>query len=273
MHPLHASHTQRVRSKLIIPVLVGRSPRNSIDKKSLTHYYKKCSKTEKNNLNKAAMYYLTLNSPWILQKNETKRNKIELIPEDGFTFKDFVRFMATLKCCDRFTNTYKSSFINRCIYSYIIDTSRNMRTKITNKVMAAKYRGRLSDIWEEYKKGPAIYPKIQTVCQSVNYWRWKHSKRNKNFFDNDTNNNSDDALSDDKETRELIQLLQNELTDYSELENNKNDLVAEYLQNSLNTFNDVGTVYVTPRILRKNEFGNNALGDKIWEEIRENNMV
>ena len=85
------------------------------------------------------MYYLTLNSPWILQKNEDKRNEVELIPEDGYTFQDFVRFMAKLKCYDSTTNTYKSSFINRCIHSYIVDTSRNMKTKITDKVMAAKY--------------------------------------------------------------------------------------------------------------------------------------
>ena len=48
MHPLHASHTQRVRSKLLTPVLVGGSPKNfnSIDNNDMKQIYKNCSITE-----------------------------------------------------------------------------------------------------------------------------------------------------------------------------------------------------------------------------------
>ena len=48
MHPLHASHTQRVRSKLLRPVLVGGSPKNfnSIDNNDMKQIYKNCSITE-----------------------------------------------------------------------------------------------------------------------------------------------------------------------------------------------------------------------------------
>ena len=49
MHPLHVTHTQRVRSKLLTPVLCGGSPKsfNSIDNNNIKHCYKNCSITEK----------------------------------------------------------------------------------------------------------------------------------------------------------------------------------------------------------------------------------
>ena len=69
MHPLHSTHCQRIRSKLLIPILVGGAPLNfnSIDDNNVDHIYENCSYTEKNSLNKAALYYLTLTSPWTLQ--------------------------------------------------------------------------------------------------------------------------------------------------------------------------------------------------------------
>lgn len=57
---------------------------------------------------------------------------------------------------------------DRCLCNYIVDTSRNMKSKVPNKAMSAKYRGRSSDVYERSQNGPSKYPKIQTVCVSVN---------------------------------------------------------------------------------------------------------
>lgn len=51
---------------------------SSIDDNNTKHVYSKSSAFEKKYLNRAAMYYLTLTSPWKLQKNDKIRNKIEL---------------------------------------------------------------------------------------------------------------------------------------------------------------------------------------------------
>jgi hypothetical protein len=61
MHPLHLTHHQKIRSKLLILLLVGGSPMNfnAIDDNNVHHIYSKCSDIGKKYLDKAAMYYLT----------------------------------------------------------------------------------------------------------------------------------------------------------------------------------------------------------------------
>jgi hypothetical protein len=133
MHPLHLIHHQKIRSKLLIPLLVGGSPMNfnAIDDNNVHHIYSKCSDIDKKYLDKAAMYYLTLTLPWTLQAHETTRNPSELIPEGGHTCNDFVQYMKKLKGYKSATKkNYNSPFLYRCLYTYIVDTSRNMRTKI-----------------------------------------------------------------------------------------------------------------------------------------------
>ena len=72
MHPLHESYCQRIRSKLLTPSLVGGSPLNfnSIDDNNFHHTYENCSTVQKKYLDRAALYYLTLTSPWTLQTYE-----------------------------------------------------------------------------------------------------------------------------------------------------------------------------------------------------------
>jgi hypothetical protein len=58
----------------------------------------------------------------------------------------------------------------------MVDTSRNTKTKVLNKAMSAKHRGRSSDVCERNQNGLSEYPEIQTVCKRVNYWKHKHKK-------------------------------------------------------------------------------------------------
>jgi hypothetical protein len=92
MHPLHSSHGQRIKSKLLIPLLVGGSPKNfnTIDNNNMQSVYNNCSSCEKKRLHNAALYYLTLTSPWTLQKNKNVKIINELLPKAGHTYQDFI---------------------------------------------------------------------------------------------------------------------------------------------------------------------------------------
>jgi hypothetical protein len=52
----------------------------SIDNNNKESIYSNCSHNEKKKLDDAAMYYLTLTSPWTLQKNKNEKTINELVP-------------------------------------------------------------------------------------------------------------------------------------------------------------------------------------------------
>ena len=273
MHPLHLTHHQKIRSKLLIPLLVGGSPMNfnAIDDNNIYHIYSNCSDVDKKYLNKAAMYYLTLTSPWNLQADATIRNHSELIPEGGHTFNDFVHYMNKLKCYSSETNTYNAPFLKRCLFTYIVDTSRNMRTRVQNKVMLAKHRGRSSDTWEKNHNGPSTYPKIQTVCQSVNYWRHRYNMQNykKNFVNNlDVN-----CDINHQETSELITSLQNDCSNMTDESIKKNEASLKYLNHSLQSLTTMQNEQNAMETQCINTSPSTEVCDKIWNSIREKEIL
>jgi hypothetical protein len=114
MHPLHLSHGQRIRSKLLIPLLAGGSPKffNTIDNNNMESVFNNCSSSEKKRLHNAALYYLTLTSPWTLQKNKNVKTINELLPKAGHTYQDFIVYMQKLKSYSEETNMYSASFLH-----------------------------------------------------------------------------------------------------------------------------------------------------------------
>ena len=197
---------------------------NTIDNNNMQSKYNNCSLIEIRNLDKAASYYLPLCSPWKLQANTKRRTICELTPNAGHTFNDFVEYMKELKAYSEETNTYNASFLQRCLHSYIIDTLRNMRTKIANKVMSAKFRARSTDKWGINKNGPPIYPTKQTVFQSINYWRHKHkidARKISQSLPNDEDEINNMTSSIQEETRKIMQELQNECNRNSEKDDSR----------------------------------------------------
>jgi hypothetical protein len=110
MHPLHSSHAQRIRFKLLIPLLIGGSPKNfnSIENNKESIYLK-CSHNEKKKLDNAAMYILTLTSPWTLQNNKNNKTINELVPKAGHTYHHFIAYMKELKSYNEETNEYNAA--------------------------------------------------------------------------------------------------------------------------------------------------------------------
>ena len=268
MHPLHSTHCQRIRSKLLIPILVGGAPLNfnSIDDNNADHIYENCSYTEKKSLNKAALYYLTLTSPWTLQLMK-ERQVHELIPQGGHTYKDFVEYMKMLKGYNSSSNTYNSSFLNRCLYSYIVDTSRNMKAKIQNKIMSAKHRGRTADEWEKNHNGPSKYPKEISVCQSINYWRHKHNIANLPNRDIIITSNENFDIND-PETNELINSIKNDCSNMNGDTVVSNEAINRYLQNSFDSLTQMTTDY-SSKVDILNKFMSSKLSEEVWNNIRE----
>ena len=78
----------------------------------------------------------------------------------------------------------------------------------------------------------------------------------------ETNDECNKTINDDKETRDLIEVLQSEHTENSEVESNKNNAIEKYLQNCLSTFNGIGNDNVKTR---KIEYMNLVM---IHKEIR-----
>lgn len=72
--------------------------------------------------------------------------------------------------------------------------------------MTAKHRGRSSDVCERNQNGPSKYPKIQTVCMSGNYWKYKHDTK----FTNEDRKTKDILQIDYEDTSKLITILQNQ---------------------------------------------------------------
>ena len=219
-------------------------------------------------LDRTALYYLTLTSPWTLQTHESKRKTSELIPEAGHTYSNFVQYMKKLKGYDTTSNSYKSSFLNRCLYSYIVETSRNMKTKVTNKLMSAKYRARSADMWEVNQKGPSKYPKNQSVCQSINYWRHKHNIDNTSNL-KATNNANEELEINDTETLQLIKTLQDHCSNTTDLATKKNVDLNNYLNSSHKAFLSIAMKYEKNEREYLNNFSSNESAEKVWNSIRE----
>lgn len=277
MHPLCTSHAQRIRSKLLIPLLVGGSPKNfnSIDNNNMQSIYKNCSRNEKKKLDNAALYYLTLTSPWTLQKNKNRKSINELIPKDGHTYNHFITYMQKLKSYINARNESNASFLHRCLYSYIVDTSRNMRTKVTNKVMSAMYRARSTDKWDDNHKGPSTYPKKQTVCQSINYWRHKHrchmtkkSNSLQNESDSDTMENTIEG-----ETRDIMKELQKECQKLTDKDNDDKIDANNYLQHTFTSISKIATYNKVSKKEIRNEIIPNQLSKQIWDIIIDKNNM
>jgi hypothetical protein len=104
-------------------------------------------------------------------------------------------------------------------------------SKITNKVMSAKYRARSTDKWGQNQRGPSIYPMKQTVCQSMNYWRLRHR------CDTRHNTHDEDVVDDmekniEEETRELMKTLQKECQQPSQKDHDANEALQSYLHHT-----------------------------------------
>lgn len=221
-------------------------------------------------MDKAALYYLTLTSPWKLQENKNKRKISELIPKAGNTYEDFVVYMKELKAYNEEKNTYEASFLQRCLHSYIVDTSRNMRTKITNKVMSAKFRARTTDKWGTNKNGPPTYPTIQTVCQSINYWRHKHKCEDRKIASNSSNieDETQNMTSNiEEDARNHMKLLQKECLEFSEKDKDAKEAIHKYLGHTLESISNTNKYNTNNYKVLSNAIIANHLATKIWETI------
>ena len=218
------------------------------------------------------MYYLTLSSPWKLQSNGHKRTISELTPKAGHNFQHFVQYTKELKSYSEEKHMYNASFLQRCLYSYIVDTSRNMRTKITSKVMSAKFRARSTDKLDKNKNGPSTYPTKQTVCQSIDYWRHKHKcderKIASNTIDNEDDfNNMTSNIEED--TRKVMKELQKECLETSEKDKDAKDAMQKYLQHTLQSLCIANNDTKNNNIKDFNEMIANHSATELWESITE----
>jgi PIF1-like helicase len=242
----------------------------SIDNNNKESIYSNCSHNEKKKLDDAAMYYLTLTSPWTLQKNKNKKTINELVPKAGHTYHHFIAYMKERKSYNEEKNEYNAPFLHRCLYSYIVDTSRNMRSKITNKFMSAKFRARSTDKWDDNHKGPSTYPKKQTECQSINYWRHKHKcDKNKNLQSVPNNVNEIHDMEEDieGETRDLMKALQKENLKISKKNEDEKEGLQHNLEHTLKSICNITNSSKQSKKIFFNACIPNELSTTMWEVI------
>ena len=141
-HPLHDSHTQRIRSKFLVPLLTGMPPPRLKQLDCTTLGYSNSTDSGKAELEKGARFYLILLSPWTLQSAARIPLPGELVPESGTSWESFAKFMERL-------DNPRATFIDSCKCSYLIDTARNLRIDNINKRMGVMFRSRVASKWLE----------------------------------------------------------------------------------------------------------------------------
>ena len=90
-HPLADTHTQRIRSKLLIPCLGGEPPPTMQAFDAPGARFNTMSQRNQERVSEAARYYMTLLCPWTIQDESSDiRERGDLMPTDGTTYGDFV---------------------------------------------------------------------------------------------------------------------------------------------------------------------------------------
>jgi hypothetical protein len=153
-----------MRSKFYIPCIAGGRPPDFriLDhlKDSVDGVVIPFSREEVTSLNRSALFYLTILSPWTLQANPAKREKGELLPSDGTKFDDFVSFMEHLdgkfddtgEAADGTRNSSRPLFeqpsaLQRSMKTYIQNLATNLRTTEEAKKMGIAWKNRASKRW------------------------------------------------------------------------------------------------------------------------------
>lgn len=142
-HPLHGIYVQRIRSKLVCPILAGAPP----PKPPVWTSNNKPSKTWKDTASTYACYFLTLFKPW------DSKNGFDHPP----TWKHFGEFINHL---ERPMVDGTPSFIARSTMRIIMNVSNNLRINHTLRDAFSQYRGREATVWNEKK------PDWSEVCDA-----------------------------------------------------------------------------------------------------------
>lgn len=146
-HPLHLSHVQRTRSKLLIPVLTGVGVPTLRYLDSRDNGYSNISDAAKAELEREARYLLTILSPWTLQKNPGSPQLGEKVPRHGTNWTAFSAFCRELRGLDN--PDERPTFLGDAILGYIENITRGLRVNSINKKMLVMYRGQAATRWKD----------------------------------------------------------------------------------------------------------------------------
>ena len=181
-HPLHRTHTQRIRSKILLPVLAGGPPPSFRFLDSSSAKFSKCSAAAQAEMIKGARTFMTLLSPWKLKSEPGNLRPGELQPVDGTDWNSFTDFMKKLDGGE----DEEATFLGRCMSGYIVDVARNLRVITTNKQIMTQYRTRKVRPW----KSTAVDP-----CNVGNFFndKWAGKARAKTMNDGDEKKELDET--------------------------------------------------------------------------------
>ena len=196
-HPLHATYTQRIRSKLLIPVLSGPPPPSLRQLDSAAIGYTNATKAGKAELERGARYFMTLASPWTLQAEPGEPQIGELVPRDGTDWADFVDFMRHNSGADHPAGL--ATFVGDAITRYLTNVTRSLRVNSDNKKMTIKFRSEAASQWA---KGDL------NVCNIVKYFASKWGTTNQDaglHRDQAEREEEEDILKEIEQIRERAQ--------------------------------------------------------------------
>jgi len=159
-HPLYATHHQRIRSKLLLPVFLGIRPPTFRQLDSPDFDYAKASQAVKKELLRGAVWLLVSFSKWTPQAEVGEPKAGELVPAYPLTWEGFCDFAKLLETSGK--------FVDSAMYDYICSITRGLRVSSINRVMAREYRSRCATQWGGTKVNPCnVVPYFGNIWKSA----------------------------------------------------------------------------------------------------------
>ena len=223
LHPLYASHEQRLRTKTCIPMLIKRPPRC----KPTSTTPSKESLSWMKNARHCAAYYLTLMKPWSIHDLKPGGKGVSL------SWKSFCSFMrdCIIRPDSDPSNPQRSALVDRVRHGWVTSMSQGFDITEEESTLNASYRRRNCTYWKEKR------PESDGTEKPPSWNRVMQKETNDNSDGSEKVRNAEEIAAEAAHALELLQaqsaveLLQNLACPnrHQQRQNVENDLIKSNL--------------------------------------------